>query len=261
MIAISELALASIGIATIIADDMPKIGVARRDSIEAVERKIPQLAKKLVHGELDYESMLRPHSYRKLLDVLGNLPRSVDVRSWIERFKIEDQADIGAPFAIAAQTALNDLAAVFPRQSYETLTGPQDLEPPSTQVWQFFSVLDVVNDPLRVFPLIACGGISKRQTEAVRMIFPGISLAIDDAITEATIDAKAAKKSFRLSQIVTYGISTWQGKRIVTYLPPQVQQQTAPAAQRPADRPAQAGAAKDSLALAKSTKTQTIEQG
>jgi hypothetical protein len=259
-----ELALASIGIVAVIGDDIPRVGVGRKEDMARVESSIPKLARNLVDGELSHTPMTRPHTYARLLDVLGGLPGSVDVQSWIERFDEEDQADLGTPFALAAQSALNDLAAVFPRQSYVTLTGPKVLTPPSQQLADFYFVLDVVNDPLRVFSLMSVGGLLPRQRDAVKMVFPGISSAIDDAISEALVDATAAKsvdptklnKGHRVSPVVTFGIQTWRGQRIAEFRPPQ---QT-PQPGGPAPKKTK-GAGKESSALNKATSSQKIDAG
>jgi hypothetical protein len=263
MISAGELALASIGIVAVIGDEIPKVGIGRKEDMARIERDIPKLAAKLVDGELSHTPMARPHTYRKLLDVLGGLPRSVNVHAWIDRFDVEDQADLGAPFALAAQSALNDLAAVFPRQSYVTLTGPKVLTPPSQQLADFYFVLDVVNDPLRVFSLMSVGGLLPRQRDAVKMVFPGISSAIDGAITDALTEATAAKsvdptklsKGHRVSPVVTFGIQTWRGQRIAEFRPPQNTPQ--PGGPGPKQKPSKRG--EKDTASNKATPTQRID--
>lgn len=266
MIAAGELALASIGITNVIADTIPRVGVGRKEDMARIEKDIPKLSAKLVDGELSHTPMARPHTYARLLEVLGGLPRSVNVHAWIEKFDHEDQADLGAPFAIAAQSALNDLAAVFPRQSYVTLTGPKILPPPTQQMADFYFVLDVVNDPLRVFALMSVGGLLPRQRDAVRMVFPGISAAIDNAITDALVEARGKKsgdpmkldKGARVSPVVTFGIQTWRGQRIAEFRPPQNTPQpggTVPKAN------AKKNAGKKEPASDKATQSQKIDAG
>lgn len=258
MISAGELALASIGIVAVIGDEVPRVGIGRKEDMARIEREIPRLARKLVDGELSRTPMTRPHTYARLLDVLGGLPRSVDVQAWIEKFDEEDQADLGTPFALAAQSALNDLAAVFPRQSYVTLTGPKVLTPPSQQLADFYFVLDVVNDPLRVFSLMSVGGLLPRQRDAVKLVFPGITAAISDAIEEALVDATAKKKSVRVSPVVTFGIQTWRGQRIAEFRPPQQVSQpggTVPKAN------AKKNAGKKEPASDKATQSQKIDAG
>jgi hypothetical protein len=219
MIDIGELLLASIGISRVIADDMPKVGKQRMDDAYALELKLPRLASDLVNRKLERTPMTRPHSYRQLLDKLGNLPESVDVSSLVDAFPHEYREE-SVRFTIAVQHALNDLAAIFPRQSYTTLTGPKTLEPPTVQQTQFYFVLDIVNDPLRAFPLMSCGGLLPRQRDGVRLVFPGISAAIDRDLTDELIKAKARKNTFGLSPIASFGISTWRGQRVANYEPP-----------------------------------------
>lgn len=259
-----ELALASVGITAVIADEIPRIGIGRKEDMARVESSIPKLARQLVDGELSHTPMTRPHTYARLLEVLGGLPRSVNVHAWIDKFDREDQADLGAPFALAAQSALNDLAAVFPRQSYVTLTGPKVLQPPTTQMADFYFVLDVVNDPLRVFALMSVGGLLPRQRDAVKMVFPGISSAINDAIDDALVNALGKKggdktqpsRGIRVSPVVTFGIKTWRGQRIAEFRPPQ---QT-PQPRGPGPKKTKS-AGKESSALNKATSSQKIDAG
>lgn len=255
-IQVGELALASLGINSLIADTLPKVGKQRLEDFAAVEKKIPRLASDLVDGRLEFTAMDRPHSYEKLLKVLGGLPKSVDVQAWINKFDLENLS-IASSFAIAAQTALNDLATVFPRQSYVTLSGPQDLLPPTPQQWQFFSVLDVVNDPLRVFSLMSRGGLLPRQRDAVKLVFPGISANIDQALVDELINAKSRKASFQLSKLVEFGVSTWQNKRVLEYRPPQ----QVPTAQGPKVDGKGSKRSGKGAALDKATQTQKIDAG
>lgn len=263
MIDVGELALASIGIVAVIGDDVPRVGVGRKEDMARIERDIPKLARQLVNGELSRAPMERPHTYERLLEVLGGLPGSVDVQAWIEKFDVEDQADLGAPFATAAQSALKDLAAVFPRQSYVTLTGPKVLTPPTQQLADFYFVLDVVNNPLRMFNLMSVGGVLPRQRDAVRLVFPGISSAIDDAVSEALVNATAAKsqdatkldKGARISPVVTFGIQMWRNQRIAEFRPPQVVSQPGGVPKKKQTK----SAGKEASALNKATPTQKIE--
>jgi hypothetical protein len=265
-VSIGEISLASVGIVAVIADEIPKIGVGRKEDMARIETDIPKLAKKLVDGGLSHTPMARPHTYGKLLEVLGGLPRSVNVHAWIERFDREDQADLGAPFAIAAQSALNDLAAVFPRQSYVTLTGPKVLPPPTTQLTDFYFVLDAVNDPLRVLSYMSVGGLIPRVRDAVKLVFPGISAAIDDAITDALVEARGKKSGditklsagTRVSPVVTFGIQTWRGQRTAEFRPPQNTPQ--PGGNAPKAN-ARKNAGKKESANDKATQSQKIDAG
>lgn len=226
MIDIGELLLASIGISRVIADDMPKITASRLAEAIDLEKKIPRLASSLVSRELEHTPMERPHSYKELLAKFDDLATSVDVGALTRAFPIE-YTDESVRFAVAVQHALKDLQAIFPRQSYVTLMGPKTLVPPTTQQTDFYFVFDVVNDPLRVFPLMSVGGLLPRQRDGVRLVYPGIASAIDAAITEEMIKAGARKmgedgSSFALSAATPngFGISTWRGQRVAQYSPP-----------------------------------------
>jgi hypothetical protein len=90
-------------------------------------------------------------------------------------------------------------------------------------VWKFFSALEVLNDPLRVFPLIATGAILKSQVDAMREIYPTLSKEIDAAVYQAIAKKSAAsgvRNPFRLPPRAELGVAVWLGRRIVPHQPP-----------------------------------------
>ena len=187
-------------------------------------------------------------------------------RHGFEKFNDEDQADLGTPFAIEAQSALNDIAAVFPRQSVHHDHRTEGASSPTQQLADFYFVLDVVNDPMRVFSLMSVGGLLPRQRDAVKLVFPGISAAISDAIEEALVEATAKRSTdpqklgngVRVSPVVTFGIQTWRGQRTAEFRPPQNTPQ--PGGPPPKQRGGKAGGKKEP-ASDKATQSQKLDAG
>lgn len=267
MIDVGELLLASIGISRVIADDMPKISATRMREALDIEKKIPRLASDLVNRELDHTPMERPHSYKQLLAKFDDLAGSVDVGALVRAFPRE-YGEESVRFSVAVQHALKDLQSVFPRQSYVTLMGPKVLEPPTVQQADFYFVFDVVNDPLRVFPLMSVGGLLPRQRDMVNLVYPGIASAITNAITEEMIKAGARKQdvegksSFDITQETPrgFGIATWRQQRVAPYSPPKpvLPEGTQPAKTKTARKK---NANAKNVALDKATPSQKLDAG
>lgn len=240
MIDPGELALATIGVSAIIDGDIPRMGIERQREAYAIPAKLERLAADVVDGDIKRPPMPRPHSYRKLLDHFAKGLQPDQVQSLIAAFP-HDASAMSGSFLLCAQNALEHLKKMFPMSVYTTFTGPQNLTPDDVSVWRFFSQLEVLDDPLRVFPLIATGAILKSQVDAVREIYPtlsgqkGSTDGIDAAIYAAIAKRSAAapkSKPFRLPPRAELGVAVWLGRRLVPHQKPDAGPQT-PAAPGP----------------------------
>lgn len=218
MINPGELALATIGISAILRDEVPRQGVERLQRMAAIPKQILTLAGKVAAGNLTYQALPREHSYRALLDRLSSPLRPNEIQGLIDKFPGEG-ADIGAAFVIAAQQALQHVKDLFPVSVYTTFAGPKNMVPNDLAIWQFLSQLDVINDPMRVFALMSSGALLKRQADAIRLIYPTMSKAIDPALYGAISRRIAAKASYQLPPAAEFGVATWLGRRTVAYAP------------------------------------------
>lgn len=210
-----ELALACIGLSPIIKGEMPKVGLGRLNDMGNIPNEITKLAGKLADGELTYQPYAHEHSYKTLLARLSSPLAQHEVADLVGKFHIE-AGDVATAFAVAAQQALSDLKAIFPVSVYKTYAGPKNIEPNADVVFQFLNRLDVVNDPLRVFPLIATGAILKSQVEIVREVYPTLSKAIDDAIAAAVAKRRASGSQinpYQLPPRAETGVAKWQGRK------------------------------------------------
>lgn len=222
MIDPGELALATIGVSAIIDGDIPRMGIERQREALSIPNKLQKLAADVVDGDIKRPPMPRPHSYRKLLDHFAAGLQPDQVQSMIAAFP-HDASEMSSSFLLCAQAALQHLQKLFPMSVYSTFTGPQNLTPDDVSVWRFFSQLEVLDDPLRVFPLIATGAILKSQVDGMREIYPTLSKEIDSAIY-AAIAKRSAKapqsKPFRLPPRAELGVAVWLGRRLVPHQPP-----------------------------------------
>lgn len=224
-----ELALATIGVSAIIDGNVPKMGIERQREALSIPNKLVKLAGDVVDGEIKRPPMPRAHSYRKLLDhfatALDQESKALKpqhIQALIDAFP-HDASDMSGAFVLCAQAALQHLQKLFPMSVYSTFTGPQNLTPDDVSVWTFFSQLEVLNDPLLVFPLIATGALLKSQVLGMREIYPTLSDEIDTAVNGAI--AKESAKSitaagvvrFRLPPRAELGVATWLGRRTVPH--------------------------------------------
>jgi hypothetical protein len=219
-----ELALATIGVSAIIDADIPRMGIERQRQALSIPNKLQKLAADVVDGDIKRPPMPRPHSYRKLLDHFAKGLQPDQIQSLMDAFP-HDVSDMSGSFLLVAQAALEDLKKLFPMSVYSTFTGPQNLTPDDVSVWRFFSQLEVLDDPLRVYPLIATGALLKSQTMALREIYPTLSDAIDTSVNTA-IAKKSAESvtadgtiKYRLPPRAEMGVATWLGRRIVPHQP------------------------------------------
>lgn len=216
-----ELALACIGLSPIIRGEMPKIGLGRLDDMGNIPKEITRLAGKMADGELAYQPYSHEHKYTTLLNRITNPLQQQELDAILAKFPIE-AGDIGAAFQIVVQEALRDLKAIFPLSVYRTFAGPKNIEPNADVVFQFLNRLDVVNDPLRVFPLIATGALLKSQSAIVHQIYPTLSEYIDQEIHRAVAKRRAASpisKPYELPPRAEIGVATWKGQK-AAYRPP-----------------------------------------
>ncbi len=219
MINPGELALATIGVSALIKGDVPKQGIGRLKEMARLPAQIDTLASKVADGTLEYSSTARAHDYKQLLSKLAKPLPSDAIVSLVAKFPHE-ASDIAGSFVIAAQQALTKIRDLFPVSVYKSFVGPVNLVPNDLAVWQFMSQLDVLNDPLRVFSLMATGALLKRQVDAVRAVYPTLSDAIDSALYRAIVADKAKKASYQLPPRSEIGVAVWLGRKIAAYKPP-----------------------------------------
>lgn len=217
-----ELALATIGISAILKGDMPTVGLGRLDDMAAIPKKIVRLASKVCRGKLAYSAYEHEHKYKTLLDRISKPLPPAELAALQDKFPPE-AGDIATGFSIAVQEALRDLKAVFPVSVYKTFAGPKNLEPNAARIGEFLNLLDVVNDPLRVFPLIARGALLKSQARIVRLVYPTFSAAVDAALYAVCAKYRGASPEsnpFQLPPRAEYGVATWRVQRRAPFKPP-----------------------------------------
>lgn len=203
------------------------MGIERQREALGIPNKLSKLAEQIVNDTVKRPPMPRSHDYRKLLDHFAKGLQPDQMQELVERFP-PGASDMSGSFLMVAQAALEHLKQLFPMSVYTTFTGPTNLTPDDDSVWRFFSQLEVLNDPMRVFPLIACGALLRSQVKAMREIYPTLSAAIDtaayEAIAKKTAEAMpkggAPSRPFRLPPRAEMGLAVWLGRRLISHQPP-----------------------------------------
>jgi hypothetical protein len=215
-----ELVLATIGVRPLISKT---IEYFRKDQLEAADRipsTIARMARQLTRGELEDVSLFET-SYDATLKDLYDQWNQAQLEAMANALET-NAPGIAEVLILKGGEVLDYLRQIFPRSSYQTFLGAANVVPSDVAIYQFESVLEVLENPLKVFPLMGKGAITKRQVAAVRMVYPTLSAAIDEAITNAVLDAKVAKQSYQLPPEAEIGVSRWFGNPAI---PPQMSAQ------------------------------------
>lgn len=230
-----ELALATVGVSAIINGDPPKMGLGRIQEAMSIPARAAKLAKQLFDGELEYSPMPRAHDYKKLLKRFKVGLQMHEMPDLVGLFP-HQASDMAGSFQLVVQSAFDHMKGIFPISTVLNFTGPVNITPDDERVWRFYSQLELLNDPLRAFSLIASAAILKSQVVAVRGIYPTLTELFDSVIYEAMGAAKAAKMSYQIPPRAEQGLATWLSRRIIQHVPPKPPEPPAAPAPPPAGK-------------------------
>jgi hypothetical protein len=209
-ISLIESLLLGVGIDAVISRKVEKFNKARFRRAAKLPSDIARLSRKLVRGELEPSIPSGDFEWRQAVSELAAGWDPEQIIQMLNKFPPRYQAAASA-LVIKSMALIKELSAGLPLQKYQTFAGSANLIPADAHIFKFETVLAVIRDPLVVFPLMAGGALLKIQANAVRQTYPTISAVIDAAIFQATASAKAAKKSFELTERVEKGVRAWMG--------------------------------------------------
>ena len=134
--------------------------------------------------------------------------------------------------------------------------------PNDLAIYAFESVLEVLDEPDRIFAFMVAGALTKRQVDAFRKCYPTISSAIDEALRDAAGDEKAKHPDFELDPTTELGVQRWMGQPAVS---PQTQanlQAAVPKSKPPGPPAPRGGSPKGSIAAKEAlTPSQKADMG
>lgn len=202
--------LSVLGISPFIYRDVPMVTKEHTEAVGRLPATIQAQARKLCRDELtgvgisvlDYDKMLR-------LLFEDYEPNDLEAAA---RAMQKNAADLDVPLMAKVADVMQFLRGVFPRSSYTTLEGQDQMEPDPYAVCLFTAILDALDNPMTVFAGMSNASVLGVQVAAVRQVYPTLSAAIEEAVTEMPAELRAAKASFNLPWSVEIGINKWLGK-------------------------------------------------
>lgn len=206
MIDASEAALAVVGVCRVL-DGWKYYTVEQRERADGLEDRVSRAAAGVVNGTFTAPPA-GDHDYDA---TLKKLAAGWDDGRLTEVIHACDDRAIGTAFAMHAKDAIDKLHAAYPVSVYPRVTGAINLPPPATKQFQIAGLVCLVDEPMRVFGLMADGGLLRSEAKFFRDVYPTLSLAIDSALLEAVVAAKNRSASFELSERAEYGVSAWFG--------------------------------------------------
>ena len=209
-----EVALAVIGVRPVISKTVERVTAAQGAEMVAYPRTIVSNARAVCAGELA-SVPFGAFNYDKTLKDLSEGYDEDQLVAMVQKFP-EALNDLASEFIVKAGQTVQLLSDIFPRQLYIDLLGPKNLIPAELTIRRFVSILDVIDDPMRVFPLMGCGALLASQRDTVVKVYPTISKAITESLRECAERELAAKKSFQFTARANIGIGTWIGRAQVT---------------------------------------------
>lgn len=210
----AESLFAIVGVKEVISRDTRRI---RRSELAAAARlhlSVVRMARAVVKGDI-VDVAFSDFNYKKTLDTIAQPVDQAHAEAMVARLPPE-LSDLAADFIVMAGKVSNILQSRLPVSTYSTASGTKNLTPNAMAVCSFTSLLEVLDDPLRVFALMAKGALLRAQVAVVREVYPTFSDAVDAAITQAIIDAKTAKASFELPPHAELGVARWFDTDVVS---------------------------------------------
>lgn len=209
MIDPTEAFLAVVGVRPFIYRDVPNITKEHVADIVRLPETVERLAKELCRGDLKGVGISEPAYDKTLRDLYEEFqPEELDA---IVGQMAKNAADLEPPVMAKVGEMVAFLRAIFPRKSFPSLEGQEQLKPDEYEMCTFTAVLDALDRPLIVFNGMSNGSVLSSQVEAVRQFYPSLSATIDEAVNETPIAMRAAKASFHLDWDTEIGINKWLG--------------------------------------------------
>lgn len=197
---------AILGAKCVATKEVEKVNAAQRRQIAGIEAEIAKLATSMCRGNLETSWPDVPPY--KWLD--KNLSAGFDVEQVQEMIsKLPPEAQL--PYMTVAQRQFDFLREAFPRASRNTLSGPIAMPADAIAQFRFAGLWRVIDNPLYVFELISGSALLRNQAQAVRLVFPTLSTAIDNAIEDAMVAERTKDDTWEMPWKADAGVRDWRG--------------------------------------------------
>lgn len=118
-------------------------------------------------------------------------------------------------YLIALERQAEFLQQALPHSSHDTLSGPLILPVSDMEHYRFAGLYRVINSPIDAFQLMASGALLRIWAQAVRLVYPTVAKAIDDALQFAISDARQKDDKYQVPFKVDSGIRDWLGSELL----------------------------------------------
>lgn len=183
MIDVAEALLAAIGVRPIISKAVEKIPMPTFHEAAGMQKTIESLAKDLVRGQLD-RSSFKSIDYDRTLKDLSEPPQPDQIEAMLNSFPREFQ-EYGATFLGQAALAYNYLKTKFPIVVVKTVTESVNLPPSYIAIGNFEDQLEIVDQPLAIFRILAQNSLVSDVALALQKVYPSFFAAIVRALVQA----------------------------------------------------------------------------
>jgi hypothetical protein len=185
-----ESLMATIGVESILKarPKLPKYAIKRAaDYPKKIRRRV---LKFLATSEFTEASDYPPLDYRALLELVsaGQTPEQAAAL-----FAAVPDHEMATDLGIEAGRVITWANTAIPRQSRDSLAGPQVDEPDPQSLAQFQSLWEVACDPMVVLRDLAEGCLTPEQISTVALLYPSLYGEMRQAVTDAMV-AMAGRK-------------------------------------------------------------------
>ncbi len=181
MIDRGEALVAVVGMRRVIDRSLKYITLEERAKADRLEARIEALAVQLCNGSLSGAEMPSPIDYDSLLTNLTEPPTPEQLEQMIRSIPGEDHDDAAAFLAVAGGV-WKYLGSTLPIVVKRNLYGAENLPPSDMMLTKFDFLLQVLDDPLVTFDLMANGALLRMQGTALQACYPSIHDAIASAV-------------------------------------------------------------------------------
>ncbi len=209
-----EIALAVIGVRPIISRAVERVKAAQFEAMDSFPRRVELLATQLCRDELEHVA-LGEISYSATLKNLSEPYEPGQVQAMAARFPA-DHHDLAGDFVLKAKSVMTFLLGIYPMQTSVTLAGGMNWRPSELIFRRFVAVLEIIDDPLRTFPLAAAGALLRRQVAALQAVYPTMLAAFRAAVDDAISTEKGKKKSYELAPHAERGANVLLGRPLAS---------------------------------------------
>jgi len=207
-----EATLLVLGLKPIVSKEVERVYVSQFDEIDNLGTYIEQQARRVTDPEAEFNCPdVEAVNYKSFLNQLVEPWDREQLETMIRAFGPRGATE-GQALLKKAPGVVQMLKAQIPRSIYSDFTGFLTLEPSNQKMFEYLSMVDILNGKDYIWELIGSGGLLKYQAMAFKTVYPSVSEAISEALVTAMVKRKSEKKSYQLPLKTEYSYRIWFNK-------------------------------------------------